>query len=188
LIKDKFDIVPSKKDVLAYVLYPKVYEEYQSFIKEYGDLSRIGSDVFFHGLNEGETCEVEVYEGKVFVIKLLSIGKLESDGMRTAAFEVNGNRREIRIKDKASSIREEVSTIEMAEPGNIKHVGASIPGTVVKILVKEGDEVAENQTLMIIEAMKMETNITSKTKGRVERILVEEKSGVKQGQLLMEIK
>ncbi len=188
LIKDKFDIVPSKKDVLAYVLYPKVYEEYQSFIKEYGDLSRIGSDVFFHGLNEGETCEVEVYEGKVFVIKLLSIGKLESDGMRTAAFEVNGNRREIRIKDKASSIREEVSIIEMAEPGNIKHVGASIPGTVVKILVKEGDEVAENQTLMIIEAMKMETNITSKTKGRVERTLVEEKSGVKQGQLLMEIK
>ena len=34
------------------------------FVLEYGDVSRMGSDVFFHGLAEGETCEVEVAEGK----------------------------------------------------------------------------------------------------------------------------
>ena len=53
----------------------------------------MGSDVFFHGLHEGETSEIEIAEGKVLIVKLQEIGKLDDEGNRTVVFEINGNRR-----------------------------------------------------------------------------------------------
>lgn len=41
-----------------------MFEDYLKYVEENGDLSRMDSDVFFHGLREGETCEVEIEEGK----------------------------------------------------------------------------------------------------------------------------
>jgi pyruvate carboxylase len=185
---EKFNIVPTKKDLLAHALYPKVFEEYLTYISKYGDLSRMGSDVFFHGLYEGETCEVEIAEGKVLIIKLVSMGKVNQEGNRQIVFEVNGNRREIAIADKASQVRIETKTVAMADPSNNMEVGASIPGTVAKIFVKPGEAVKENQTLMIIEAMKMETNIATSAAGTVESILVKEGQQVKSGELLLQLK
>ena len=49
---------PGRKDILSYALYPKVYEDYLKNIKENGDFSRMGSDVFFHGLREGDIREI----------------------------------------------------------------------------------------------------------------------------------
>ena len=187
-LTSKYKTTPTNKDVLSYALYPKVYEEYLAFINEYGDLSRMGSDIFFHGLFEGETCEVEVAEGKTLIIKLLEVGKLDQEGQRTIAFEVNGNRREIKVLDKASGANKKVSYTQMADPENVHEIGASIPGTVIKVLVKEGETVAENQSLMVVEAMKMETNITAPVAGMVEAIYVKEKQQVKSGELLVKLK
>ncbi|RKD28964.1 pyruvate carboxylase [Thermohalobacter berrensis] len=187
-LKENFDIKPTKKDLLSYALYPKVFEDYLKFREEYGDLSRMGSDIFFHGLYEGETCEIEIAEGKTLVIKLLRIGELDNEGFRTIIFEVNGNRREIKVKDKASNLRGEESFTQMADPSNKLEVGASIPGKIVKVLVEEGDEVEENQTLAIIEAMKMETDVKASSKGVVESVLAKEGEQVKSGELLFKLK
>lgn len=187
-LKEKFNIEPTKKDLLSYALYPKVFEDYLKYIDEFGDLSRMGSDVFFHGLYEGETCEIEIAEGKVLVIKLLEIGRLDNEGNRTVVFEVNGNRREIKIHDKASNVRSQTNFTKMADPSNKLEVGASIPGTVVEVLVNEGDEVKENQTLVVIEAMKMETNIKSPASGIVELVTVKKGQQVKSGELLIKLK
>lgn len=186
-LREEFKITPTKKDILSYSLYPKVMEDYLRYIDEYGDLSRMGSDIYFHGLSEGETCEVEIAEGKVLVIKLLRIGELDNEGNRTVAFEVNGNRREIRIFDKASNVKSEDSFVKMADPNNKHEIGASIPGKVVKVLVSEGDEVKENQTVIIIEAMKMETNVTTSISGVVESVIVKEGQQVKSGELLVKL-
>ena len=67
-------------------------------------------------------------------------------------------------------------------------IGASIPGKVIKILVKEGDVVAENDPLIVIEAMKMETNIVSKVSGEIKSIEVKENDIVEDKQLLITIK
>ena len=61
----------------------------------------------------------------------------------------------------------------------------SIPGKVVKILVKKGDVVEENQPLIVIEAMKMETNIVAKVAGKISSIEVKEGDMVTDKQLLM---
>ncbi|WP_026476888.1 pyruvate carboxylase [Alkaliphilus transvaalensis] len=186
-LKDHLKIEPTEKDCLSYALYPKVFEDYIKYVREYGDLSRMGSDVFFHGLYEGETSEVEIAEGKILIVKLLEIGKVDSEGSRNLVFEVNGNRREIKIHDKASGMVNKVGFTQMADPDNNKEIGASIPGTVLKVLVKEGEVIKEGQSLMIIEAMKMETNIIATNDGVVEVIFVKENQSVKTGELLMKL-
>jgi pyruvate carboxylase len=187
-LKEKFDMQPDKKDILSYALYPEVFDGYVKYIKEFGDLSRVGSDVFFHGLSEGETCEIEVAPGKVLMVKLREIGKLDSQGNKTLVFEVNGNRREIRIKDRNNKAVAEAASIEMADSSNSGEVGAPIPGTVLSVLVAEGDVVAENQPLMIVEAMKMETRVTSSAAGVIDSINVKEGQQVIAGELLAVIK
>ena len=60
LLVEKYNIQPTMREVLSYALYPKVFEDYITFRKTYGDLSRMNSSVFFDGISEGEVCEVEV--------------------------------------------------------------------------------------------------------------------------------
>ena len=187
-LKSEFNIIPDKKAILSYALYPDVYEGFLKYIAEFGDLSRVGSDVFFHGLVEGETCEFEVANGKNFMIKLLEIGKLDLEGNKTLVFEVDGNRREIKIRDKNNKTAPQSLSKKMADASNPEEVGAPIPGNVLAILVKEDEEVKENQPLMIIEAMKMETRVTSSIAGVVKRINVEEGQQVSAGELLIKLK
>lgn len=187
-LSEKYNIVPQRKDLLSYSLYPKVFEDYLKYVEEYGDFSRMGSDIFFHGLREGETGEIEVEEGKILVIKLLEIGRLDDKGYRTLYFEVNDSRRAIKILDKASNIvKEGLVTTQMADSENKLEIGASIPGVVAKILVKTGEKVTEGQLVAIIEAMKMETQITAAAAGVVSSIAVKEGQNVEAGELLMRL-
>jgi pyruvate carboxylase len=185
---EKFDIIPDKKDILSYSLYPEVFDGYMKYIKECGDLSRLGSDVYFHGLAEGETSEVEIAAGKNYMIKLLKIGKLDLEGNKVLVFEVDGNRREIKIKDKNNKTLQNFVTTEMADTSNPLEIGAPIPGTVLAILVAEGDTVTENQPMMVVEAMKMETRVSASVAGVVESINVKEGQQVKAGELLINLR
>ena len=60
-----------------------------------------------------------------------------------------------------------------------------MPGTVVDILVKEGEDVAELQELLILESMKMENAIPTKVAGKVKEIKVNKDDKVATKQLLM---
>lgn len=186
-LKEKHNIKPERKDILSYALYPKVFEDYLIYLKENGDFSRMDSHIFFYGLKEGETGEVEVAEGKRLVIKLLEIGRLDDEGYRTLYFEVNDSRRAIKIFDKASNIVTEKTFSQMADPEKKSEIGASIPGVIAKILVKPGDKVEEKQLVAVIEAMKMETHVTSATSGTVQFIAVKEGQNVEAGELLMRL-
>lgn len=190
IIKDlskRHSIEANMQDALSYALYGKVFDDYMEHYKTYSDLSNLGSDVFFYGLAEGETAEIERKVGKTMVTKLIEIGKMDKEGNRTLAFEINGDRREIKVFDKKSGKSEIVEFTKMADTNNDSEIGSAIPGTIAKILVNVGDEVEENQTLMIVEAMKMETNIIAKKSGKVKEILVQEKKQVKTGELLIVI-
>lgn len=182
---ENYNMIPERKDVLSFALYPKVFEDYLKYIEEQGDFSRMSSDIFFYGLREGETGEVEFVEGKTLVIKLLEIGRLDDEGYRTLYFEVNDSRRAIKVFDKASNIVKEEVYTQMADKDDKFQIGASIPGVVAKVLVKPGDEVEENQSIAIIEAMKMETNVSASVAGTVKSIVVKEGQNVKTGELLM---
>ena len=181
-----FTGTPTWRGVLSYCLYPKVLEDYVRQQKEYGYIMRLGSHVFFHGLAVGETNKVNIADGKTLVIKYLGLGEVDKDGMRTVSFELNGIRRDVQVPDEAA--QQHIVKVPMADPVDKSQVGSSIPGAVSKISVKVGDHVEENQVLITIEAMKMETAITARMSGTVDKILISEGDTVKGGQLLLTIK
>ena len=183
---EKLEPDPSWRDVLSYCLYPKVMEDYIKSKKEYGYIMRLGSHVFFHGLAVGETNKVNIADGKTLVIKYLGLGEVDEEGMRTVCFELNGVRRDVKVPDEAA--RKDIVKVPMADPEDKSQVGASIPGAVSRISVKPGDAVTVNQTLVIIEAMKMETAITARMDGVVDSIEIKEGDTVKGGQLLLTIR
>jgi biotin carboxyl carrier protein len=70
------------------------------------------------------------------------------------------------------------------EPGS-GEVKAPIPGVIVSIPVKEGDTVKKGQTIIILEAMKMQSEIASPFDATIGKIFVKERSPVQEGDLLM---
>nr|VFK44713.1 MAG: methylmalonyl-CoA carboxyltransferase 1.3S subunit [Candidatus Kentron sp. TC]VFK59619.1 MAG: methylmalonyl-CoA carboxyltransferase 1.3S subunit [Candidatus Kentron sp. TC] len=67
-----------------------------------------------------------------------------------------------------------------------KAISSPLSGTVFKVLSKVGDVVEANQDLLILEAMKMETNVVSTMAGTIKNVAVAEGDAVSQGQLLIE--
>ena len=174
------------RDLVAWVMFPKVVEDFWKKRKEYGYITRLGSHVFFHGLAVGETNKVNIEDGKTLVIKYLGNGDLDEDGYRTVHFELNGSLRDVKVKDTTAASN--IVQVPMADPSDKSEVGSSIPGAVSKINVKVGDKVNENDILAVVEAMKMETSITARMNGTVEEVLAKVNDTVKAGQLLIKIK
>lgn len=179
----KYTSDPTMRDILAWCLYPKVTEDYFKFVNDTGYVTRMESHVFFMGMEPGETTSIVIEDGKTLVIKYLGLGDLNNDGTRTVQFELNGARRDMLIPDASAPVT--ASSVVMADPDDQSQIGSSIPGAVSKILVKKGDTVKENQVLIIVEAMKMETSIVARRDGVVDNILTSEGSSVKAGELLL---
>lgn len=72
-------------------------------------------------------------------------------------------------------------------PGAGAPVKAPLPGVVTKILVKEGQGVKKGETVLVLEAMKMENNITAETDGTVTGICVSAGDSVMEGTTLITI-
>lgn len=187
-LQDELGLEGTEREALSYALYPKVFEDYVKSLKKEGNFRLMGSDIFFHGLSEGETCEVKIAEGKELVIKLINARDTDEEGFRDVVFEVNGNRSAVRIKDKDASIVATSSQILYANAEDPSEIGANIPGNILKVLVKEGEKVEEKQPIAVIEAMKMETNILSPMAGEVDKIYVKEGQQVKAGELVAKLK
>ncbi len=183
--KENYAMDLSDRQVLSAALYPKVYKEYNDFQQEYGDFMRMESHAFFYGLKEGEMTEVEVDAGKRYMIKLIKIGEPDEGGCRPITFEIDGFRRLVYVEDKYSLSSQSKSTMLKADPKNKKEIGSGIPGTVLKVLVNEGDNVKENQPLVVVEAMKMETEIVATQAGKVKNIYVSEGQKVESGELIV---
>lgn len=177
---------PSKTDVLSYLMYPQVFLDYQKSYAQFGDVTLLDTPTFFAGMRLGETINVQIEKGKILIIRLDEIGEADIEGNRTLFFNLNGQRREINVKD--SSIKSAVQTKRKAEPTNREQIGATMSGSVLKVLVKKGDHVEKGQPLMVTEAMKMETSIDARFDGEVDHIYVEEGESISSGDLLIEVK
>ena len=185
---DELKLEGTDQEVISYALYPKVFEDYIKSVRKEGNYRYMGSDIFFHSLEEGETCEVKLEEGKILVIKLAEIRDTNAEGFKELVFEVNGNRRVVKIKDNDVHEGISVESIRYADEENPLEIGANIPGNIIKVLVKEGETVVDKQPIAVIEAMKMETNIIATAKGEVEKIFVKEGQQVKAGEMIALLK
>lgn len=169
--------------VISYALYPKVYEEYCTHFQNFNDVTRLESHVYFYGLRKGEETTLQIEEGKELIIKFLDMSEPNAEGKRTLSFEVNGTVREVMIVDEKQAVKSDNKL--KADKNNPAHVGSSIPGTIEKVFVEEGEKVEINQPLLVIEAMKMETTIVAKQAGVIDKIYVKDKDRVNTGDLLI---
>ena len=172
------------KVLLSYALYPKVYKDYLRFYEEYNKIEVIETPTFFYGLNLNERIMVEIETGKTLLIELTSVGPLREGGLRTVYFDLNGLPHEVEIQDR--NVEGTVMVRQKAERTDPKHIGAQMPGSVVKVLVKPGDKVKQNDTLIVTEAMKMESTIQASMDGVIKAVHVVEKEQVKGDDLLIE--
>ncbi len=155
----KFDRELVYTDFLSYKLYPKVYEDAWNIHLKYGDVARIPTKNFFFGMKLNEETIIEIGPGKNIIVKLLSIGPPNEEGIRTVFFKINGQTRNIDVLDRSLEV-EKVENLKV-ESGNPKQIGAPLQGLLSKIMVKKDQKVKKNEPLFVIEAMKMETTITA---------------------------
>lgn len=174
---------PTEEDVMSYIMYPKVYEEYITKYVRYGKTSSFDTLTFFHGMRQGEAVSVEIEEGKILFIRLMQIGDVDSQGRRVLYFELNGQPREIIVQDHSSG--KKVTTNRKAEPSNRLHIGSTMPGSIVRVAVKVGDTVHKGDVLLVTESMKMETTISAPFDANIHEVLVNKGDMVETHDLLV---
>src|SRR5204862_5486432 len=141
-IKTKFQR-DGDRDVMSYLMYPRVLPDLVEHQKKYSDTSVLPTPVFFHGIDKGEEVGVEIEPGKTLIIKFLTVGDPHPDGKRLVFFELNGQPREVLVLDRSLGAVAPVRA--KAEPGNPRHVAAPMPGSVVAVVVGVGEQVAAGQ-------------------------------------------
>ncbi|TWO30842.1 biotin/lipoyl-containing protein [Campylobacter hyointestinalis] len=148
-------------------------------------------------------------EGKVMVRKIGDLGTSCKPSSKQAdankySVVVNGNKYNVEVSDgfdnfeiksvtkvEASKSKAEIKTNDVKSSSDSSstqnEIKATMPAGVFKILVKVGDTVGKGQTLIILEAMKMEIPIESPNAGVVSEILVSQGETVEDGQVLLKL-
>ncbi|KAK1958858.1 pyruvate carboxylase [Colletotrichum sublineola] len=182
----KFGGPVTECDIAAYVMYPKVFEDYKKFIQKYGDLSVLPTKYFLSRPEIGEEFHVELEKGKVLILKLLAIGPLsENTGQREVFYEMNGEVRQVTVDDNKASV-ENVSRAK-ADPSDSSQVGAPMAGVLVELRVKDGSDVKKGDPIAVLSAMKMEMVISAPHNGKVSTLQVKEGDSVDGSDLVCRI-
>lgn len=104
---------------------------------------------------------------------------------KTYTVSINNNTYEVHIADALSRLIKNMG-FEVGVAKQVNEIKAPIPGLILEIAVTVGQAVQENDTLLILEAMKMENTFHSPRAGVIKSIAVTKGQAVDKGQLLIE--
>lgn len=134
------------------------------------DLVKV-SDNYFHIIYQHKSYRAEVvkadHSAKTFILK------------------INGRNYPVAIKDKFELLLEKMG-MNVAASNKILSIKAPMPGLIIDLKVKVGDEVKTGEPLLVLEAMKMENIIKSPGDGTVKSVKIEKGNSVEKGQVLIE--
>ena len=148
---------------MSALLYPDVFHKFDNFRKLHADVGVLPTPAFFYGLRPDEEITVEIEPGKSLIIRFLTVGEPHPDGTRTLFFELNGQPREIQVRDRALKIA--ARSHPKADPADPGQVAAPTSGVVTGIAVQAGHSVKRGEKLMTLEAMKLQSNIYAPVTG-----------------------
>jgi pyruvate carboxylase len=179
----KFDLYQSFLDFLSWKFYPKVFEDYYNFVKQFSDVSALPTPAFFYGMKSNEEIMVNIGTGKTLLIRLLYVSDhADESGKRTVFFRLNGQTRSVEINDRSATVKK----VTHQKVSGEKHIGSPLQGRLSKIFVKHGESVKKNAPLFVVEAMKMETTITAPRDLKISRIALPEATMVETDDLVVE--
>jgi pyruvate carboxylase len=176
---------PAADEVLSFLMYPDVFLEFAKARQSYGNVEVLPTPQFYYGMQEGDEIAVELEPGKALVIKFLTVGEPHPDGFRTVFFELNGQPREVNIRD--TSLEVKVAAVPKADPAKPGDIGAPMPGVVSTVAVELHQLVKKGDRLLVMEAMKMQSTVYAPVDGKVTQVLVQPGRHVEAKDLLLEI-
>jgi len=157
------------EDLASYLMYPKVWLGYARDRAQYGDAAILPTSVFFYGMQPGQEINIELERGKTLIVRYVAISEPHEDGTRSVFFELNGQPRSVRVPD-ASQVAQHPPARKV-EPGNTRHVGAPMPGTITTVAAAAGARVSRGDVLLTLEAMKMETAVRADSDGEIAEVI-----------------
>jgi len=185
LLEKKIDRRPVHDELLSYLMYPEVFVKLAKAQQNYGDVDVLPTPQFFYGMKTGEEITVEIEPGKTLIVKFLTLSEVHPDGTRTVFFELNGQPREVTVRDK-SQVRTEAPK-QFADPGQTGQVGAPTPGVISSIAVDLNQPVQRGDRLLVLEAMKMQSTVYAPVSGKVAKKFVNPGQTVEAKELLLVI-
>ena len=179
---EEFDPYLTELDFLSFKMYPDVFRNYYEHQKEFGEVQFLPTPAFFYGLKQDEEILVKLAKGKSIVVRLLYRSEADEHGLCRVTFELNGIVRSVQIRDEntAPTVQQNPKASEDF------HVGSPLQGKLACIQVEAGQEVTKETPLFVIEAMKMETTVTSPVAGKIKKICLPPMTLVEQDDLVIE--
>ena len=184
-VEKKIGRKPKHDEVLSYLMYPDVFLKFARARHSWGDVDVLPTPQFYYGMERGDDIAVELEPGKALVIKFLTVGEPHPDGTRTVFFELNGQPREVSVRDRKLEVKEQAKPKADANvPGQI---GAPIPGMVSTVAVELNQKLKKGERLLVMEAMKMQSTVYAPVGGTVTQLLVAPGQQVEAKDLLLVI-
>jgi len=131
---------------------------------------------------DGKSIDVDVHAVQEGVLSLIVEGRQYRCVLDGDAVVIAGRRYEFALDDPRSLRGRRGAEDGTAGPRTVK---ASMPGRVVRVLVQEGDEVTEQQGVIVIEAMKMQNELKTPRAGRIVKVAVAVDATVSAGEVLI---
>ncbi len=134
------------------------------------DLAKL-SERTYHVLRNDQSFSVEVLAVEI--------------ATKTVRLKINGHIHEVQVKDRFDLLLEKMG-MSQAAGAQVSHLKAPMPGLIVSINVQPGDTVQKGDTVLILEAMKMENTLKAPGDGTVKTIKIQPGDRVEKGQVLVE--
>lgn len=183
MVSEHIGRVVSDADLASHLMYPKVFADYQRDRQRYGNVSLLPTCVFFYGLDVRQEVSINLEKGKQLIVTYAALSPLHEDGTRSVMFELNGQPRSIRVKDRSVAVTE--SPVKKANLADKSQIGAPMPGQILAIPVTVGQRVSSGDLLLSLEAMKMETAVRAEYAAEVIEVLVRPGNAVDAKDLLI---
>lgn len=129
-------------------------------------------DNFYHLIHQNQNLRIEVLQRDFF--------------NRQYEIKLNGRRFSLQIRDELDIKIEEMGFSKI-QGSTVGHIKAPMPGQITAVFVEAGQSVKTGETLLILEAMKMENAITATGGGIVKSVEIKKGDAVNKNQLLIEM-
>lgn len=122
-----------------------------------------------------------IHENKSYSVEVVDFDRHE----KLAKIKVNGNEYEVKVTTQLDLLLKQLG-LDNLNANKVAHVKAPMPGLVLNILAKEGDEVKKGDNLLVLEAMKMENIIKSPTDAVIKKIGVVQGDKIEKNTILIQ--
>src|SRR5699024_2782652 len=139
---------------------------------------------FLYGMVEGHEHVISLGKGARLLATLQAVSEANDKGMRTVMVTLNGQQRQVEVRDR--SVEANVHEAEKADTSKPGHDPAPFSGTVT-VSNEEGTTGEAGDSVVTIEAMKMEAGITAPVAGTVSRVVLTAPTPVEGGDLILVI-